>query len=373
VKPLRSGLPALVVCVLGAALAPRAAVSSDEDRSNVIVVTSDGLRWQEVFSGADPGLMTPVEGVRKPEDLKSVYWRETPAERRETLLPFLWGTVAKKGQIHGNRWRGSSVRVTNGKNFSYPGYNELLTGFADARIDSNDKRPNPNATVLEWLTRRSPFEGRVAAFCSWGCFPWILNRERCGFLVNAGWEPADGRPVAESAALGAEAGREIPGPWDDVRFDVLTFQAALEHLVRKKPRVLYVALGETDEWAHLGRYDEYLAAAHRADGFVRRLWETAESQPEYRGRTSLVFTTDHGRGDGHAWRDHGAKVPGAENIWFAFLGPRTAPLGEQSGREPLTQSQVAATVAALVGEDYRASVPQSAPPVTRAVAPPRLY
>ena len=36
-------------------------------------------------------------------------------------------------------------------NFSYPGYNELLTGSPDPRIDSNDKRLNPNVTVFDYL------------------------------------------------------------------------------------------------------------------------------------------------------------------------------------------------------------------------------
>jgi hypothetical protein len=351
---------------VAAALASLPALSSDDDGACAILVTSDGLRWQEVFSGADPALLVPGEGVPKPEETKKAWWRDTPEERRAQLMPFVWGKVAKEGQLHGNRTKGSSIRVTNGRNFSYPGYNELLTGRPDPRIDSNAKRPNPNTTVLEWLNHRPRFERRVAAFGSWDRFPWILNRERSGLFVNAGWEPTDERPVHESAELGERIGRELPDPWNEVRFDVLTAQAALEHLVKRKPRVLYVALGETDEWAHLGRYVEYLEAAHRADELVRRLWETAQSLPDYRGRTSLVFTCDHGRGDGHAWRDHGARVAGSENIWLAVLGPRTPASGEQTSGE-LTQSQVAATVAALVDEDYAGKVEGVAAPVTSAV------
>ena len=77
-------------------------------------------------------------------------------------MPFFWGTIAKEGQLYGNQHKGSIAHVTNGKNFSYPGYSEILCGFSDPRIDSNDKVPNPNVTVLEWLNRRPGFEGRVA-------------------------------------------------------------------------------------------------------------------------------------------------------------------------------------------------------------------
>jgi hypothetical protein len=38
-------------------------------------------------------------------------------------------------------------------------------------------------------------------------------------------------------------------------------------------------------------------------------------------------------------------------------------LGERARVAPVTQAQIAATVAALVGKDYHAAVPQSAPPI----------
>src|SRR5262249_27221449 len=150
----------------------------------------DGFRWQEMFRGADEALMNREDGgVADVEGLKKEFWRETPEARREVLLPFFWTVVARQGQLFGNADRGSLARVTNGRNFSYPGYNEILTGAADPRIDSNDKRPNPNISVLEWLNDKPSYRGRVAAFGTWDVFPYILNRERSGLYVNAGWDP----------------------------------------------------------------------------------------------------------------------------------------------------------------------------------------
>lgn len=160
---------------------------------NVILMMTDGLRWQEVFSGAEESLMTEDPGgVKDVEGLKAQFWRNTPEERRAALLPFLWGTVAKQGQILGNRDKASYAQVTNGMHFSYPGYNETLCGFADPRIDSNDKILNKNVTVFEWLNRQNDYHGKVAAFGVWDCFPYIFNRDRCGFLINAGFEPIPG-------------------------------------------------------------------------------------------------------------------------------------------------------------------------------------
>src|SRR5208282_3455754 len=104
---------------------------------NVVLIVSDGLRWQEVFSGADELLITDKSGYNwvSEADLRKRYWRADAAARRELLFPFLWGTVAKQGQIFGNRRKGSDAHVTNGKAFSYPGYNEMTTGFPNDAID----------------------------------------------------------------------------------------------------------------------------------------------------------------------------------------------------------------------------------------------
>lgn len=321
-------------------------------QDRVVVVTIDGVRWQDVFGGADGRLMDKrAGGVLDLLDLDRRFGGETREERRRKLMPFLWDVVGREGRIWGNAAQGSVARATNGLNFSYPGYAELLCGFPDARVDSNAKKPNPNPTVLEWLAKRPGFEGAVAAYCSWDVFPSILNRERAVFPVWCG-EPIPGRDDFNASL------RDTPTPWKAGSLhDVHAFLPALEHLKAKKPRVLYLALGETDEWAHAGRYDRYLEALHRADGYLRTLWETAKALP---GTPSLLVTTDHGRGhEGGNWRDHGKDVAGADRIWIALLGPGIAG-GELKDAKPATQSQVAATIARLVGEDYRASEPKAA-------------
>src|SRR5262249_36030950 len=152
-------------------------------------VMTDGLRWQELFQGADGALMNKEHGgVADIDALRIAYWRETSEQRRKVLMPFLWTIVSGQGQIFGNRERGSGAYVSNGLHFSYPGYNETLCGFADPRIDSNDKKPNPNVTVLEWLHGKAAYRDKVAAFAAWDTFSYILNADRAGFTVNAGYD-----------------------------------------------------------------------------------------------------------------------------------------------------------------------------------------
>ena len=154
---------------------------------------------------------------------------------------------------------------------------------------------------------------------------------------------------------------DLPPIWEGAPLDAPIMHAAIESLRTRRPRVLYVLLGETDEWAHETRYDLYLDAAFRADRFIRRLWEAAQSMPDYKGRTALVVAVDHGRGATPAdWTDHGRKVPAAERTWMAVMGPGTPAMGLRDGLT-VTTAQVAATIATLVGEDFRRAIPAAAP------------
>jgi hypothetical protein len=283
-------------------------------------------------------------------------------------MPFLWGTVAKQGQIFGDASRKARARLTNGKKFSYPGYQEILCGFPDDRIDSNDPVPNPNVSVLEWLNGRPGYAGTVAAYGTWDVLYGILNQGRSKLPIVAGFSEIRDEPLTEGQRAINALLPELPRQWPDNVYDFVTARAALEHLHKHKPRVLYVAFGETDEWAHARRYDCYLDAAHRNDAFLKTLWETLQAMPEYAGRTSLVITTDHGRGNTKQdWTDHGKDTDGAEFVWMAVMGPRTPATGVRENVET-TQGQVAATVAVLVGQDYHAAAPKTAPPLPGAVA-----
>jgi hypothetical protein len=341
------------------------AEAASRKTQNVFLIISDGFRWQEVFSGAEAALMTKeAGGVKDTNALRAAFWRDTPEARREALLPFFWTEIARRGQIFGNQNKGSVVAVTNGKKFSYPGYNEILTGSPDPRIDSNKKIPNPNTTVFEWLNGRSGVRKRVAVLGTWDVFPYIFNLERSHLPVWPGWEAKFGPDHITPPQAVADLMRDTTPVWEDVTFDSFLLHTALDYLNRKQPRLLFLGFGETDEWAHAGRYDLYLTAAHHVDGFIRRLWERAQALSQYRDQTTFIITADHGRGSGpEDWKSHGEKVPLSESDWIAVLGPDTPALGERTKTEPHTQGEIAATIAALLGEDYRGAFPQSGAPI----------
>jgi hypothetical protein len=332
-----------------------APVSAADPGARVVLVTIDGVRWQEVFRGADPAMLTAAQ--RAPSSPLAALAKADPHDARRALLPFVWDTLAKQGQIFGNLDKGSAVRVSNPHRVSYPGYHELLTGVARLSIVDNRRLPNPDVTVLEWLHRRPGFAGSVAAYAAWDRFPFIINEGRSGIPVSR-WPDA-----GLSAQEDLNRLQDLP-PWKDSVYDTFVFEAALRFLQRHRPRVLYIALGDTDEWAHAGRYDRYLEALQRCDAWLRQLWQTLESLPAYRGRTNLIISTDHGRGaEGETWKKHNAGTPGSEQAWVAALGPGVPVAGERRDHPPVTLAQVAATIGLLAGEDYAAAMTGSASPL----------
>lgn len=333
----------------------------------VVLVSIDGVRWQEVFAGADPALYQQSQWVKTPELIRAF----KPGQP-ELLMPFLHKTLKQQGITVGDRSQGSAINVSNPYQISYPGYQELLAGFSDPSIRSNNKVANPNVTVLEWLNQQPQMQHKVAAFGSWDLFPYILNTERSGLTVNAGFMQEQGE-LSEKQKYLNQLQAKTPSPFASVRLDVFTQEFALEHMRLHKPKLLYIALGEADDFAHLGQYDQYLAAIHRSDQFIADLWQELQNDPYYRDQTTLLISTDHGRGEAAQWRSHGksAAVPGykgpvpqiagSEQIWLAAMGPEIPAAGLIRTTGTWQQGQMAATLAAALGFDYQAVQLKAAP------------
>lgn len=336
---------------------------------NVILITLDGARTQEIFGGVDLDILTDKAGRRKVEDteLYKKYWAATPEERRAKLMPFFWNVLMKEhGSIAGNRALGSAVMTTNKMWFSYPGYSEILTGQAhDDVIKSNDRNRNPYTSVLEFLKRKLKLsKTQVALFGSWDVFNWIGEHEEGAITINAGHEPYDLITTPEMRTL-SQLQNEKLSPWGGVRFDYFTVKFAMEHLKKFQPRVMHIALGETDDWAHEGAYNHVLAALERNDKQLKELWEYLQRTPKYKGKTSLLITVDHGRGKTiQDWTSHGEKIPEAQYIWMAFVSPNSSQRGEWKNTETIYQNQAAATLCRWLNLDYSENNPNAGKPIS---------
>ncbi|MGH6951264.1 MAG: alkaline phosphatase family protein [Vitreimonas sp.] len=319
-------------------LAPQAAAQAPPP--HVVLVTIDGFRWEDLFRGADPALVTdPAYRAR---------YVDVP-DRAQALTPFLL-SFAQHGALIGDRDNGSCARVANDFWFSYPGYAEILAGRPNPRARSNRAIPNQDVTVLERLARRPEFAGQVRAFAEWYVVPSILNVERSGipvFVTPDRVSPHDPQVIAAARAFFTEL-----------------------------PRVTWIALGDTDNRAHEGDYPAYLSAASDADNFLRELWQAIEANPRTAGRTTLIVTSDHGRGAStrNRWRGHGSGrwrgivVPGlrregSDAIFIAARGPGVVATSAYTMETCATAGQVAATLLTGVGLLDAEGQPDMAPPL----------
>ena len=259
VPAARLALAALRPCRAG-----RARGRPPRKTENVVVIVTDGLRWQEVFRGAETALVsTKPGGVEDEPATKKAFWRETDAAKREALMPFLWTIVAKEGQIYGNRDAGSVCAGHQRLQVLLPRLQRDRHRRARSAHRQERIRQEPQRVGLRVAQRlaRAPRPGRGGRRL--GRLHVIFNRERSGL--------DDARRVRDAVSdapptPGSSSSTSSTGP---SRASSPTCRGTgccrRPSSATSPPRsraCCSSGYGETDEWAHNGRYD--LVPARRA-------------------------------------------------------------------------------------------------------------
>ncbi len=312
---MRNGPATLIFSVLCLCAAPCGA-RRQHDEPNVVVVALDGVRWQEVLEGTDPAL---------------------GGDRRALF-------AALRGGLGGRVLAVPDARVANGTFKSLPAYLSLLSGrWSDCASNACGR------AAVETLPERLARTGLPSAvIASWAPIERAAARSPGAVFVNAGLQPLDdGTGDAVFAAINAAQAADPP-PWGAARRDRYTMAHALRYLRTHRPRFLFVALNDADEWAHQGDYGRYVDALESFDRWLGELAATIDALDAGGGRTLLVVTTDHGRGRGAAWRDHGGD-PDAGRVWMYLRLAGGAPPDHALGR--ITHADLRPTVEALFGLD----------------------
>ena len=225
-----------------------------------ILVTLDGVRWQEIYNGTD-----------------DVFYHETPIKPEE-LTPNLHDYFVQQGIAIGKE----TPMIASGPNHvSMLGYLEITRGHPS--IDCKNNSCNP---LIEQSIFR--FFNNSAVFGSWGNIEKTL--------------PKDENITYDIGKI--------------YRFDNLTEEAALKYLFKSNifqtcNDFLWISLGDTDEWAHLSGYKAYIESLQNADSFIGLLvWLFPNS--------NIIVTTDHGRSLN--FKDHGLDHE-SERVWLMMRGP----------------------------------------------------
>ncbi len=342
------------------------AQTSAQKTKNVVLILIDGLRWQELFHGADYSLLTNPK-FNSMDSIKRMrmFWSDNVKERREKLMPFTWNYIVKHGQIYGNRDLGNKVNVKNPYWISYPGRAEVLSGFVDKKISSNGYGTNTNPNILEFINKQEGYEDLVVAFTCWDASGRCLNKKNSDMLISVPWEDIPGEHLTEAEVLANEIQHYAPKTFGIIeRLDFEVYALAKSYIRAHNPKVVYIDFGDTDEYAHAGEYARYLLDAHNLDDMIRNLWEMMQQDPFYKGNTTFFIVPDHGRGVGDQWTSHGANIPHSDETWFMVMGPDTKPSGEMRIKEQLYQDQYAKTLTALLGLQYNVSDQRVGKPIS---------
>lgn len=324
------------------------------EKQNIIVITIDGFRWQEVFDGADSAFINNPDLVKDTKLINQQYWDKNKDLRRKKLLPFFWSVIAQQGQLYGNRDLNNKVNVSNLYKISYPGYNEILTGHPSLKFNPNLPVQNKSINILEYLNKQDGYKGKVAAFSSWNIFPYILNEKRSNVPVNSGYEMLDETEDSNNVIINTVQKSVVKQ--SNTRHDLLTYVSAKEYIEHNHPKVTFIGFGETDELAHHDQYDLYLQKANQIDNLISDLWYYVQTDPFYKGKTSLIITTDHGRGKkADTWHTHGFFTKGSADTLLALLGPAILSAGEMKSEQQIYSKQIAQTVASILDLKFAAN------------------
>jgi len=340
---------------------------------NVILVTLDGVRTQEIFGGLDAAIArhSAALSYSEIEAVRSRYDAATAESRRAALMPVFWRRLVPQGVLFGDAALGAPMRVQNAQCVSSPGYVEMNSGAARAEVLDNSPRRYPYRGALQVVAEELRLDfPLVAQIGSWDGFSLAASSRDGAFLMSGGFDllpPAVSTPEIES--LG-RLRREVLDLWEEGSDDALSFRIATAYLKAQRPRLMWIGLGNSDDWAHADRYDRLLTYLNLADGWLGELWSMLQDLDAYRGRTTLIVTTDHGRGlRGEDWSEHDCAIPGSEAIWALVVGPDTPATGEAMHTGELHQGQIAATVLQYFGLGPEALDAGALPPLPGTLAP----
>jgi hypothetical protein len=350
--PAKDPLPLALRSATSGAAQPGGGAASESD-TPVVLVVLDGVRWQEVFAGIDPVLAGVPPGA--------------PREGARDLLPNLYAALETRGAVIGAPGHGKAI-AASGPNFvSMPGYTEIFEGRAPDGCQDNACDGARAATIVDEVRHRSTADSQVAVFASWERIQSAATRDPAHIVLSAGRAGVHGAAFLASdpelhdmLERGALAD-PYPGS-DGFRPDRYTAALALRYLDRMRPALLFVGLGEPDEYAHRGDYVGYLGALRAADHFVGELFTTLDRMGERGRRTLVLLTADHGRA--RDYREHGGQYPESARVWLAAFGGPVRARGFAPAPQPRRLADVAPTIRAVLDLDAKGDGPAGGTPLS---------
>lgn len=276
--------------------------------TNVILITVDGVRWQEIFYGSDQTK------------------RRLPYIAARDLAPNFYHYFVDNGIVYGKT---SDIVASGPVYISLPGYLEIMRGHPTNDCYSNICDILATNTITDFIFET---EGNnIGIFSSWDVIRKVSGKHREEITTSTG-------KFYRSKITDPDNRSYINPFWEDgsYRPDFYTQEVSFEYLKKYNPKFLWISLGDTDDWAHRGNYEMYLHAITSADSFVGKLIE-------YTGKSNTVYiiTTDHGRG--RDWKSHYKDIL-SRRVWVMIYGDSVPARGFVSSKNEVSLSNIFPTV-----------------------------
>lgn len=321
----------------------RASAKRVEETAAILIVL-DGARWQEIFGGADPAV-----GAPRGFDVSKL--TSGPA-----LMPNLHDLIEKRGVAIGADDHGEPIVASGPRYVSLPGYMEIFGGAPSSCTDNECARTD-KPTIVDDLRAVSPSVGDVAIISSWPAIENAAAREPWKVVMSTGCKHGQNAGALRfdysSSQLFWQSEEALPWPGEnDYRPDMLTAQIALKYLAKKRPRLLFIGLGDMDEYAHKNDYRDYIMSLQYADKVIGDVVKTLDGMGERGRKTTIFVTADHGRADD--FRTHGDS-PESARVFLVAAGGDVPARGIVSPTKKHRLADIAPTMRTILGLPQRAS------------------
>jgi hypothetical protein len=305
----------------------------------VIMVVLDGARWQDVFGGAD-------RAIGAPRGFDTARFAAP-----EKLMPNLHALIGR-GVALGAPGHGEPFRASGPNYVSLPGYMELFGGAKTDCMDNSCARIRRKTIVDEVRDSLASSNEDVAVVSSWPPIEMAATTAPSKIVMSTGVKHNSNAGslrfdrFASMIFWNAEEAFPFPGE-GEYRPDELTAKIAIPFLAKKRPRFLFVGLGDMDEYAHKNDYRDYVLSMQSADKTIGDIVRIVDSMGERGKKTTIVVTADHGRSDD--FRTHGGESPESARTWLVMAGGNVPAKGLVDAKKGYYLRDVVPTLRVLMG------------------------
>jgi hypothetical protein len=299
----------------------------------VVIVSLDGVRWQDVF------------GTHAPPPLS----QDPTLDYTPPALPELQRLMADDGAALGHPDSASVFSVAGPSFASLPGYTQLFAGRSTVACFTNACERTTEPTLMDRVGARYG-ASQAVLISSWPDLERAALAAPDLALASAGRNGGTGRELLASTEGSGQIALAMdlaPDPGaGDYRPDEYTQLLGHSILETMQPRLLFIGLGDTDEYAHQDNYARYRSTLEQTDAWLGQMVSLASQLADEGHSTAFFITTDHGRGE--SFVDH-VDDPAAGRTWLIAAGAAIGARGPLDHDAAL--ADLAPTVAYLLGID----------------------